>query len=79
MRGRQTAAVWIGREATIAGSLDEYVSFAVWLGREPVWRAVARQAVARGKHRAFDAIGYVRALETFLTDAVACIVPVSYG
>jgi protein O-GlcNAc transferase len=75
MRGRHTAAILrrIGCEATIAGSLDEYVSIAVRLGRDPIWRAEVRQAVARGKHRAFNDIAYVRALEAFLTDAVARI------
>ena len=50
MRGRHTAAILrrIGCEATIAGSVDEYVSIAVRLARDPVWRAEVRQAVARG-------------------------------
>ena len=75
MRGRHTAAILrrIGCEATIAGSLDDYVSIAVRLARDPIWRAEVRQAVARGKHRAFNDIAYVRALEAFLTGAVARI------
>jgi protein O-GlcNAc transferase len=73
MRGRHTAAIlrWIGSEATIAGSLDEYVAIAVRLARDPSWLAEVRQAVAGGKHRAFDDLAYVRALENFLTGAVA--------
>jgi protein O-GlcNAc transferase len=73
MRARHTAAILrrIGCEATIAGSLDDYVSIAVRLGRDPVWRAKVRQAVALGKHRAFDNASYLRALETFLTEAAA--------
>jgi protein O-GlcNAc transferase len=75
MRGRHTAAILrrIGCEATIAGSLEEYVSIAVRLGRDSIWRAEVRQAVARGKHRAFNDTAYVRALEAFLTGAVARI------
>jgi predicted O-linked N-acetylglucosamine transferase (SPINDLY family) len=72
MRGRHTAAILkrIGCEATIAGSLEDYVSIAVRLARDPVWRAEVRQAVAAGKHRAFGDTGYIRALETFLAGAV---------
>jgi protein O-GlcNAc transferase len=72
MRGRHTAAILrrIGCEATIAGSVVEYVSLAVRLARDPVWRAEVRQAVACRKHRAFDDLAYVRALEAFLVDAV---------
>ena len=71
MRGRHTAAILrrIGCEATVAGSLEAYVSIAVRLARDPVWRAEVRQAVARGKHLAFGDLGYVRALETFLAEA----------
>jgi predicted O-linked N-acetylglucosamine transferase (SPINDLY family) len=73
MRGRHTAAILrrIGCEATIAGSVDDYVSIAVRLARDPVWRAGVRQAVAFGKHRAFGDVAYVRALEAFLADAAA--------
>ena len=72
MRGRHTAAILrrIGCAATIAGSLDEYVSIAVRLARDPVWRAEVRAAVARGKRQAFNDTGYVRALESFLAEAV---------
>lgn len=72
MRGRHTAAILrrIGCEATIADSVDDYVSIAVRLARDPGWRAEVRQAVAGGKHRAFNDVAYVRALETFLAEAV---------
>jgi Tfp pilus assembly protein PilF len=72
MRGRHTAAILrrIGCEATIARSLDDYVSIAVRLARDPVWRAEVRDAVAAGKHLAFDDEPYMHALEEFLADAV---------
>lgn len=72
MRGRHTDAILrrIGCEATIAGSLDEYVAIAARLGLDAEWRAQVRQAVARGKARAFGDLEYVRALEAFLVDAV---------
>ena len=73
MRGRHTAAILrrIGCEATIASSLDDYVSIAARLARDAGWRARVRQDVAARKHLAFRDLGYVRALEQFLADAVA--------
>ena len=58
MRGRHTAAILrrIGCEATIAASLDDYVSIAVRLMRDSAWRAEVRQTVALRKHRAFPTI-----------------------
>lgn len=72
LRGRHTAAILrrIGCEATIAGSLDEYVAIAVRLARDPAWRAEMRQAVAVGKHRLFQDTAAIRALEDFLAQAV---------
>jgi protein O-GlcNAc transferase len=71
MRGRHTAAILrrIGCPETIAGSTDEYISIAVRLARDQNWRTQLRQAVARQKHKAFNDLDYVRALETFLTQA----------
>ena len=73
LRGRHTAAILrrIGCEQTIAGSLDEYVSIAVRLARDPAWRAEVRQTVATGKHRLFRDADAIRALEDFLVQAVA--------
>lgn len=72
MRGRHTAAILrrIGCEATVAGSLDEYVSIAVRLARDPAWRNEVRQVVRSGKRHAFQDMDYVRALESFLDHAV---------
>ncbi len=73
MRGRHTAAILhrIGCEATIAGSLDEYVAIAARLGQDAAWRRQVRQTVAQGKARAYRDDEYIRALEAFLQDAVA--------
>ena len=73
MRGRHTAAILrrIGCEATIARSLDDYVSIAVRLARDPTWRAEVRGMIATGKHLAFDDASYVDALDAFLVGAVA--------
>jgi protein O-GlcNAc transferase len=77
MRGRHTAAILrrIGCEATIAGSVDDYVAIAVRLARDPVWRTEVRQSVARGKNSAFNDKAYMRALERFLAEAVSQSVP----
>jgi predicted O-linked N-acetylglucosamine transferase (SPINDLY family) len=73
MRGRHTDAILrrIGCEATVAGSVDEYVAIAARLGRDAAWRTQVRQAVARGKARAFGDLDYMRGLEAFLAEAVA--------
>lgn len=73
MRGRHTAAILrrIGCEATIAASLDDYVAIAARLGCDAAWRAEIRQAVREGKMQAYQDLEYVRALESFLLDAVA--------
>ncbi len=73
MRGRQSAAILrhIGCEQTVAGSYDEYVAIAARLALDPAWCAQIRAGVAAGKHLAFRDLDCVRALETFLIQAVA--------
>ena len=72
MRGRHTAAILrrIGCEATIAGSLEEYVAIAARLGLDVAWRTQIRATMAEGKHRVFRDTGAIRALERFLVAAV---------
>ncbi|MBG0809212.1 tetratricopeptide repeat protein [Methylosinus sp. H3A] len=71
MRGRHTAAILrrIGCEETIASSLDHYVEIAVRLGRDRAARASLAGFVAANKHRAFEDMDYIRALEDFLEAA----------
>lgn len=73
MRGRHTAAILrrIGCQATVAGSIDEYVAIAARLGRDAAWRDAVRRAVASGKTLAFTDGSYIRGLEGFLVEAVA--------
>ncbi len=75
MRGRHTAAILrqIGCEETVAGSLDEYVAIAVRLAVDAAWRTRVRRRWRERKQRAFRDRGYIRALETFLADAVAFV------
>jgi protein O-GlcNAc transferase len=72
MRGRHTAAILrqVGCEATIAGSLHEYVAIAARLGLDVAWRTEVRAMVAAGKHRVFRDLGAIRALESFLVSAL---------
>jgi predicted O-linked N-acetylglucosamine transferase (SPINDLY family) len=72
MRGRHTAAILrkAGCDATVAGSLDEYVAIAARLGLDVAWRTQIRGMLADGKHRVFRDTGAVRALEMFLAAAV---------
>ncbi len=72
MRGRHTAAILrqIGCDATIAGSLEEYVAIATRLGLDAAWRTQVRAIVADGKHRVFQDTGTIRALENCLNRAV---------
>jgi protein O-GlcNAc transferase len=72
MRGRHTDAILrrIGCDATIARSLDEYVAIAARLGLDAAWRTRVRMAVARRKAVAFRDMTYMRALETFLEEAL---------
>ena len=44
---------------------------AVRLGTDPASRTQVREGVAEGKQRAFRDTEYIRALETFLIEAVA--------
>ncbi|WP_425515094.1 tetratricopeptide repeat protein [Methylosinus sporium] len=71
MRGRHTAAILrrIGCEETIASSLDDYVEIAVRLGRDRAARASLAGFVAANKHRAFEDMDYIHALEDFLEAA----------
>jgi len=71
MRGRHTQAILqrIGCEETIASSLDDYVEIAVRLGRDRAVRAALGGLVATNKHRAFEDMDYIRALEDFLEAA----------
>ncbi|CAN2535267.1 Photosystem+I+assembly+protein+Ycf3 [Methylocapsa aurea] len=71
MRGRHTAAILrrIGCEETIASSLDHYVEIAVRLGRDRAARAALAGFIAANKHKAFEDMDYIRALEDFLEAA----------
>ena len=73
MRGRHTMAILmcVGITETIAATIDDYVDIAVRLARDPKWRLRLRVKMAAGRHRAMTDKAPIRALETFLAQAVA--------
>ena len=72
MRGRHAAAILhvIGVTETIAETVDDYVGLAVRLGREPGWRTELGARIAAGAGRLYGDDRCIRALETFLVQAV---------
>jgi protein O-GlcNAc transferase len=72
MRGRHTMAILtrLGVTETIAETIDDYVSIAVRLARNPSMRASLRTQTAVGRHRVVADTEPIRALELFLTQAV---------
>jgi protein O-GlcNAc transferase len=72
MRGRHTMAILtrLGVTETIARTIDDYVSIACRLARDPAMRADLRTRVAAGMHRVLGDTEPIRALELFLTQAV---------
>jgi protein O-GlcNAc transferase len=72
MRGRHTAAILrrIGCDATIASSIDDYVTIAARLGTDAALAARVRGMVRERKHRAFRDTVSIRALEAFLQGSI---------
>ncbi len=68
MRGRHTAGILtrLGIPETIAGNEDDYVAIAARLGTDPTWRDGIVVKVKAAKHRLYDDLEPVRALEDFL-------------
>jgi predicted O-linked N-acetylglucosamine transferase (SPINDLY family) len=71
MRGRHSLAIlsMIGHRETVAQSVEEYVSLAVRLGREPAWREELRRQVLADRSKAYADLTCMRALEEFLLSA----------
>jgi protein O-GlcNAc transferase len=71
MRGRHGSAIlrMLGVEETIAASIDNYVSMAVRLARDPDWRMALRKKMSENKHRLYRDTACITALEDFLERA----------
>jgi protein O-GlcNAc transferase len=72
MRGRHSAAIleMMDIPETTARSIDDYVSTAIRLGRDPTKRAELSAAIASHKHRVYRDRRCIEALEAFLEEAI---------
>ncbi len=72
MRGRHAAAILkvMGVTETIAGSVDDYVALAVRLATDPVWRRAVGARMESARDALYGDDASVRALESFLEQAV---------
>jgi predicted O-linked N-acetylglucosamine transferase (SPINDLY family) len=68
MRGRHGLAILTMMDVTetIAESIDDYVSIAARLARDPPWRDSVRTRIAANKHRVYRDTSCIQALEAFL-------------
>jgi protein O-GlcNAc transferase len=68
MRGRHTTAIlkMMGITATIAATVDDYVSTAIRLARDEQWRKGIKIDIARNKHRLYRDRDCILALQEFL-------------
>ena len=73
MRGRHTLAIlkMMDLDETIAADKEDYVNLAVRLGRDPEYRQQIAQKIAANKHRVYNDLKPVRALEAFLESVVS--------
>lgn len=65
MRGRHSLAIlkMMGIEETIAASKEEYVQIAIRLGKDALYRQYISQQIADNKHKLYNDLKPVRALE----------------
>ena len=73
MRGRHTSAIlkMMDLDETIATDKEDYVNLAVRLGRNREYRQQIAQKIAANKHRVYNDLKPVRALEAFLSRTVS--------
>jgi predicted O-linked N-acetylglucosamine transferase (SPINDLY family) len=73
MRGRHSYAMlkMIGVTETIASNAEEYIQIAVKLGLDNQWRQQMRKKMEANKHKLFNDQECVKALESFLMEALA--------
>ncbi len=68
MRGRHSSAIltMMGVTETVAGSIDDYVTIAQRLAREPEWRDAVHRRMVENRHRVYRDRDCITALEDFL-------------
>jgi protein O-GlcNAc transferase len=71
MRGRVSAGMlrMMGMAETVAGTIDDYVSLAIRIARDPEWRASLKMRVTRDRERLYRDRTCIAALEQFLERA----------
>ncbi|MBX9828993.1 MAG: tetratricopeptide repeat protein [Xanthobacteraceae bacterium] len=71
MRGRVSAGMlrMMGMPETVAGTIDDYVSLAARIARDPEWRANVKMRVIRDRERLYRDRTCIAALEQFLERA----------
>ena len=71
MRGRVSAGMlrMMGMAETVAGTIDDYVSLAVRIARDPEWQANLKTRVVRDRQRLYRDRTCIAALEEFLERA----------
>jgi predicted O-linked N-acetylglucosamine transferase (SPINDLY family) len=71
MRGRVSAGMlrMMGMAETVAGTIDDYVSLAIRIARDPEWRASLKMRVIRDRDRLYRDHTCIAALEQFLERA----------
>ncbi|MBV6623607.1 MAG: tetratricopeptide repeat protein [Rivularia sp. (in: Bacteria)] len=72
MRARHSMAIlkMMNIEETIASNKEEYVKIAIHLGKDVQYRQYLSKLVAQNKHKLYNDLKPVRALEEFLLDVV---------
>ena len=72
MRGRHSMAIlkMMGIEETIASSKEEYVQIAIRIGRDIKYRQYICELVTQNKHKLYNDLKPIRALEEFLFNVV---------
>jgi protein O-GlcNAc transferase len=72
MRSRHSAAIlrMMGVTETIAETVNDYVSTAIRLAKDPSWRMAVKRRIAENKHKLYRDEACISALETFLSDTV---------
>jgi protein O-GlcNAc transferase len=71
MRGRVSAGMlrMMGMPETVAGTIEDYVSLAVRIAKDPAWRTELRSRVIRDRQRLYRDRTCIVALEDFLERA----------
>ncbi|MDX2271135.1 MAG: tetratricopeptide repeat protein [Cyanobacteriota bacterium] len=73
MRSRHTAAILhqMGIPELIATNVEDYIQLAIRLGKDPDYRQAIANQIAENRHRVYQDLAPITALEKFLTEVVS--------